>query len=213
MIPDGFKVCSRCLSLSHITNFYKAVGNTAGLQSWCKACDHARRAASYEKKMGGLTRVSTRLSTELRKQGLKRCPRCKQIKPVAAFYESGDSNQGTAAQCIVCSDIIRRARPKGEGKTRYKKNVRGIRNNILIRDFGITLEQYERMAALQNNLCAICGDPEKGKGLAVDHNHQTGKVRELLCGRCNPAIGFLRDDPVLARKLASYLDKHEHSGS
>ena len=85
------------------------------------------------------------------------------------------------------------------------------RINILKR-LGMTIEQYEDMKSEQNNLCACCGQPEQyassagnaAKELAVDHNHQTGKVRHLLCHRCNISLGFLEEDPELCELLKQY---------
>lgn len=65
------------------------------------------------------------------------------------------------------------------------------------------------MLERQGGVCAICGRVERDKGLAVDHNHETDKVRELLCTRCNPAIGFLQEDPTIARRVADYLERHK----
>jgi hypothetical protein len=63
----------------------------------------------------------------------------------------------------------------------------------------------------QDGRCAICGmsSKENGKGLAVDHNHITGKIRKLLCNNCNVAVGFVGDDPVLATKIAEYLGREK----
>lgn len=76
---------------------------------------------------------------------------------------------------------------------------------------GLTEQQYKEILRQQNGKCAICRlsvttDNRKGR-LSVDHNHATGIVRGLLCGHCNKAIGLLRDDPTLARRLAKYLSK------
>ncbi len=67
--------------------------------------------------------------------------------------------------------------------------------------FGITLEQYSRILKEQNGVCAICGNKEthkhqsgKIKELAIDHNHITGKVRGLLCERCNHGLGKFNAD-------------------
>lgn len=64
---------------------------------------------------------------------------------------------------------------------------------------GLTIEQFKEMVEMQSGKCAICGNPPAGtkmeKRLHVDHDHQTGKVRSLLCGACNRAIGLLRDEP------------------
>lgn len=81
------------------------------------------------------------------------------------------------------------------------------------RVFGLTTEQYERMVEAQAGLCAICMLPETartngGEGvrqLSVDHDHRTGRVRKLLCNRCNTAIGSLGDDPQLALGAHLYL--------
>lgn len=64
----------------------------------------------------------------------------------------------------------------------------------------------------QDGRCAICGDKETyGEGtrkLPVDHNHTTGKVRGLLCSACNLSIGKMKEDPVLFRKAALYLERY-----
>lgn len=82
------------------------------------------------------------------------------------------------------------------------------------RDYGITIEEYDALWLAQEGLCAICRQPEtatrkgKAKALAVDHDHQTGQVRSLLCSRCNVAIGYLNDDPDLMRAAAVYIEEH-----
>lgn len=81
----------------------------------------------------------------------------------------------------------------------------------------ISDEKYAAMLAAQGGLCALCGLPERTKAnngsgdvrrLAVDHDHRSGRVRALLCARCNSAIGHLREDPNLARAVADYLERH-----
>ena len=81
--------------------------------------------------------------------------------------------------------------------------------------YGLTPEHYEAMLAQQNYRCRICGLPEsesvvggrKGgaRRLCVDHCHRTGKVRALLCLRCNTAVGTVKDCPEQAKRLAEYL--------
>ncbi len=61
--------------------------------------------------------------------------------------------------------------------------------------YGITVEQYDAMLRQQNGLCAICGRAPKRFRLAVDHDHETGEIRGLLCTRCNLGLGWFRDDP------------------
>lgn len=78
------------------------------------------------------------------------------------------------------------------------------RNWYLNYHYGISEKQYQDLAVNQNGKCAVCGDAEK---LFVDHNHETGKVRALLCTRCNTAIGLLRENPEIVQKVKDYLEK------
>ena len=92
------------------------------------------------------------------------------------------------------------------------------RKSRLKRVYGLSLEEYERMHAEQNGLCAICGssDAKRPKHrvrgyLCVDHCHKTGKVRGLLCWKCNAAMGNLEDDIALLEKAAAYLRHHQRT--
>ena len=82
----------------------------------------------------------------------------------------------------------------------------------LQRKYGVSLGVYRAMWIGQHGECAVCGNPETAtqggrvKRLAVDHNHQTGEVRALLCSNCNVGIGSLSDSPVHLRQAALYLE-------
>lgn len=73
--------------------------------------------------------------------------------------------------------------------------------------YGLTTEVYEAMLAMQDGKCAICGNPPKVKRLAVDHNHATGEIRQLLCYGCNHGIAHL-EDPFWLANATDYLDRH-----
>lgn len=85
------------------------------------------------------------------------------------------------------------------------------------RVYGLTREQYDKILLNQNNVCAICEKQETAvngrtgsiKSLAVDHCHNTGKIRGLLCWRCNATIGKLEENLELIDKMKSYLIKHK----
>ena len=85
----------------------------------------------------------------------------------------------------------------------------------LIKDFGLTLAQYNQMLVAQNGVCAICKKPETAirdgelLALAVDHNHKTNQIRALLCGNCNKGIGNLQESPELLITAAQYLKSFE----
>ena len=89
----------------------------------------------------------------------------------------------------------------------YKaKSPEDVRNANLKRLYGITRADWDAMLASQGGLCAICKTSEPGKkGFHVDHSHDTGKVRGLLCHGCNLGIGHLRDDPAIVAAALLYL--------
>ena len=72
------------------------------------------------------------------------------------------------------------------------------------REYGITEEQYNNMILYQNNTCAICKKPSH-KTLHIDHDHQTGNVRGLLCSQCNTGIGFFKEDINALASAIEYL--------
>lgn len=81
------------------------------------------------------------------------------------------------------------------------------------RAYGLSREEYHLLAESQGFRCAVCAEEEtaldgtgKPKDLGVDHDHKTGRVRGLLCARCNTAIGLMRDEPLLLRTAADYLE-------
>ena len=89
----------------------------------------------------------------------------------------------------------------------YHRNKDRERNRLFLTRYGITLEEFNRMAEEQGGLCAICHGPPNGHGgLHVDHDHRLNKVRSLLCFSCNAAIGMLHENAELLRAAADYLE-------
>lgn len=79
-----------------------------------------------------------------------------------------------------------------------------------LKQYGLTIEHYNKLLLQQNNKCAICEQNcPTGKKLAVDHNHQTGKVRGLLCHHCNVGLGHFKDNIELLNSALDYLIKTE----
>ena len=102
--------------------------------------------------------------------------------------------------------ILGKARDKNKTNTDYR------RDRTLRRRYGISLAERNEMERKQGGVCAICKTLPEHPGvngkLHVDHNHKTGKVRELLCWRCNRVLGLLADDPFVAGALYKYACKH-----
>ncbi len=115
-----------------------------------------------------------------------------------------------------------RERLRADSKRHYEKNseaiitrqlayaktpegARKIRNLSLKRKYGITIEQYEAIAKRQDGECATCHKtPEK---LVVDHDHTNGRVRGLLCDKCNRGLGLAYDNPDSIRRALAYLER------
>lgn len=109
-----------------------------------------------------------------------------------------------------------RANPDKVARNRKKwraQNAKRAKELHLLSRFGLDAAAYDEMLAGQNGVCAICGRPEwrvdkrteKPRALAVDHCHDTGRVRGLLCFSCNVAVGFLENSPEFAEAAAQYL--------
>jgi len=92
-------------------------------------------------------------------------------------------------------------RKKNESRPEVVEKQRGW----LLQKYNLTVEDYYFLLNKQNKLCAICSRAPNGKRLHVDHCHKTGRVRGLLCFKCNAGIGMLDDSPILLAKAVDYL--------
>lgn len=78
--------------------------------------------------------------------------------------------------------------------------------NMLLREYNITLDDYNDILEYQDGLCRICSKKnENGERLWIDHNHQSGNVRGLLCKKCNLGLGMFNDDPYILLSAFKYL--------
>lgn len=104
-----------------------------------------------------------------------------------------------------------------EGRAEYLRDHRakyGWKDSHLRSKYGVSLADFETMQADQGDCCAICRKPETGLRygkpitLAVDHNHTTGAVRDLLCRGCNQLIGNAKEDVGVLEAAIAYLRRH-----
>lgn len=141
-------------------------------------------------------------------QSTKRCSRCQTDQPTTCFRRDTKRRDGLNPWCRDCSLKYQRER--------HQKDPTRRRRQTLEQRYGITLEEYEHRVEAQGGVCAVCRkpntqiDPRNGRARAlhVDHDHETGAVRDLLCHLCNSALGSVSDDPTLLRALADYLERH-----
>lgn len=128
----------------------------------------------------------------------KKCGNCRETKPIAEFHAP------YRGYCKECERSKQRERYREDraylGRERsYEKSIQRL--------YGITLTEYEAMREAQDSRCAICGNAPDDR-LHVDHDHATGKVRELLCRPCNAGIAGARDDISVLRAMIAYLERH-----
>jgi hypothetical protein len=163
----------------------------------------------------------------------KTCTICLEEKAVEHFGRLRRSRDGLNTRCRVCHlgymaeyrdknrEAVREKHRRWqlankEKVAKYKEGFKDAerswkRNSKLRIRFGITLHDYERLLQEQGGVCAICrrapADNTKQRALAVDHCHQTGTIRGLLCGPCNLALGLFQDKAEFLVMAAEYLDR------
>jgi hypothetical protein len=157
---------------------------------------------------------------------VKTCKICLEAKPLDGFYRATGARDGHRSDCKVCNLAARRAkyiedprkhiervqRWQRANPERYRAKLQDFaasgkkkvsdRKSHLKRKYGLTLETYEDLLASQRGGCAICGNPDADN---VDHDHETGRVRGILCWDCNIAIGKFEDDEDRLVAAATYL--------
>lgn len=133
----------------------------------------------------------------------KVCPVCKQALPPEAYNRNKRDKSGLAWACRPCQRASQRKQfQKPHAKQRSWERA-------IERRYGITADEFNVKFAAQGYGCAVCGsDQHKGQNWNVDHDHETGVVRGILCRDCNHGIGALHDSPMLLRAAAEYLEQH-----
>lgn len=130
---------------------------------------------------------------------MKTCARCGDDKPVAEFGPSKSHGDGLYPWCRPC----KRAYMRGRYSERSREHDRRVRTRL---KYGMS---YEEAVDRFGERCGICGSSSARDGrstrLCIDHDHETGDVRGLLCGPCNRGIGYLADDPERLDAAARYL--------
>ena len=100
-----------------------------------------------------------------------------------------------------------KTRARADYQKYREKRLLKSRKQMLRSKYGMSLEEFDRLFEAQAGLCAICNEASEST-LHVDHDHDTGEVRGLLCGHCNKALGLFKDDPARIEQAVYYLAKH-----
>jgi hypothetical protein len=165
---------------------------------------------------------------------VKRCKKCGEVKRLSDFYRANGTRDGLRGQCKTCERArhqswyrSNQARAIATAKRwqqanaervaannrRYRAaNAQRFRDGHRRRVFNLTAEQYEAVLEAQGGGCALCGrGPHPGRSLHVDHDHETGAIRGLLCFRCNVGIGHFREDKLRMADAIVYLARGRHA--
>lgn len=135
----------------------------------------------------------------------KVCTICQKRLPIEKFGKRVPNKDGYDSWCIKCDREYRK-----KYQTRYyKENRRSELSRALVRYYGITMDDKERMLIEQDYKCSICGKELElfGRDTHVDHSHDTGEIRSILCNSCNSMIGHAKEDRNILLKAVEYLDR------
>ena len=147
---------------------------------------------------------------------LLHCSKCKTEKDCFLFKRDNRKGSGRSSWCRLCDNRWHREQRKSRSPAQIERDR--LRGRTYNREYyyGITPDTYARMLQQYNDVCAICKQPEtrivKGSlsSLSVDHDHETGNIRGLLCDSCNKVLGLFQDAPMLFRSAADYLEQWGH---
>ena len=157
-------------------------------------------------------------SREFRLARLSRCCGCHKVLPWQAFGVCSSRRPfGLSSRCKSCEKVrkLGSARRWYRNLTEAQRRAHNRKTNLK-KVHGVTLEQYAAMLAKQGNRCAICDKDRRSntlrcgrrENLAIDHCHKTGRIRGLLCARCNKGVGLFLDSVIILEKAIAYLKAH-----
>lgn len=143
------------------------------------------------------------------------CRACKEEKKLEDFFPSMFKiRYPTCRRCCSQEQQVSKLKNQGTYHAWMKKNREYHRYRHLEKKYGLTSVEYEARKTAQKNLCAICNNPETAlcrggriSELHVDHDHNSGEIRGLLCNKCNRGLGYFVDDPTILRAAADYLER------
>ncbi|MER6331555.1 endonuclease VII domain-containing protein [Streptomyces sp. NPDC001034] len=176
------KECGKCGRSLPLAAFARDRNRRDGLQVYCRECVAECGAAHYRRRREAEGKaVRQKVAVPV---GHKRCPQCREVKPHSEWERNTSSSDGWASHCRPC---------------RAGRNRAGC----LKRAYGLTETERDLLIASQGGVCCICLAAPPAH---VDHSHETGRVRGVLCFSCNAALGQFKDQPEVIRRAAAYVE-------
>jgi hypothetical protein len=164
-----------------------------GLQNWCKFCNEEYINIPNNKE---------------------------RLKKTSKKYHSKKENKSKINEWHKNYNKNPEVKLKRKEKSLIPENIKIAKENDLIKNYGITLEQYNKMLLGQNNCCEMCNitifeylekQNNRIKSFCVDHNHETGQIRGLLCHSCNLLLGKIEKNKNMLNSIIYYIDKYNVS--
>lgn len=184
------QTCEICKETKTNSEFAKSHAREVGraLNPWCRKCGRTKNRPMKNKAPKD---APNRL-----------CIGCNVILPATKFYYRA-SNGAFSSRCRQCHCV--QSLDKYKEKSQYRMLQT---NSYYFKHYGVTLEEVENLVARANNCCEICAveftSQDKPR---IDHCHATGKVRGVLCYKCNIGLGMFRDSIILLEKSIKYVNK------
>jgi len=186
------KTCRRCNRTLPLAGFRRNRTTRDGLSAYCRECclayNNAWKKANPEK-------VSA-----YKKRNYYRDRKYVPIPPARRECEQCGTPFETRTNTLYCKDECRKIATRRRGRMHRRKYR-------FRKEYGLTIAQRDALVRAQCGACAVCGTT--AANLVVDHDHDTGAVRGMLCSHCNTGLGFFRDSPAALRAAIDYLTKQE----
>ncbi len=184
------KKCAKCSKFKGLEDFSNSPKTKDGKRSSCIDCDREWLINWREK-----NKDNPPIYVES-----KKCGQCKEVKSREEFTLSHSSRDHLKSVCRSCSTDL-------HGEWARRRKSKDISRRYHLRGkYGLSEEVFKSKLEAQAGMCAICEQDMKGKA-CVDHCHNTGKLRDLLCNKCNSLLGAL-EKPEFMTKAVRYLIKH-----
>jgi hypothetical protein len=204
------KTCPKCGVTKEASQFYVSKKRPDGLSSYCRTCQVLDAKARYN--------PHPRYRPP---EGQKWCPGCQSLKMLDEFGSNRSSHDGKQQYCKPCA-VAKVTASRHKDPTSHRRSSKAWRERNPERHadnhakwmYGIEHGTYAKMLATQDGQCAICrtDDPKPAKRFHIDHCHETGDVRGLLCTNCNVGLGHFRHDQALLAAASTYLGEGRSRG-
>jgi hypothetical protein len=203
------KICSKCRESKSLDMFYAYSSGKDGRAADCKTC-HNESVNKWRTKNKDKYNETNREYRASKREG-RYVPQKKGARPKVVCLNGHDmavTRRGRDGEsyCSACRNMKAGDRKKSD-PARFALYHR---RSKIKKAYGITLIDFDALLEKQGGGCAICGKTEfNGRGAYVDHDHETGMVRGILCVNCNTGMGMFKDSIENMRNAIMYLDRHK----